>query len=308
MGGRGDIQGFGLDAPIGVGGVGGSGTRLIASILQELGLYIGGDLNEPLDNLWFTLLFKRRAALDCPDAEFVLLLEVFKKAMCGAGALSPEEIRVVEVAAALDREQHDAGWLSQRAESLIRAGSSGLPESSRWGWKEPNTHVVLPRISKFMPRMRYIHVARNGLDMAYSSNQNQPKLWGSRFLGHVAGQGNEAEHASPAAQIDPRYSLKYWVAAHRRILEAGSEMGDRFLVVNYDRLCREPWSELPELIEFAGFEASEERLAAAARHIQPQQGIGRFKRFSREDFDPADVAFVQSIGFDTEWPLQASLP
>jgi Sulfotransferase family len=287
----GNIEIFGLDTPIGVGGVGGSGTRLIAAILQELGFYLGRDLNEPLDNLWFTLLFKRHAALDWSYTEFARVLAIFKKAMCGGGELLPEEIRVIEVAAASDRQQHDANWLSHRAASLVRECSGGSRGNSPWGWKEPNTHVVLPRLNVLMPRMRYIHVTRNGLDMAYGRNQNQPRLWGRRFLG------------IDPIQVDPRYSLKYWVAAHQRILDAGSKMGERFLVVNYDRLCRNPSTELPRLIEFAGLEASGKRLDSASRLIQPQEGIGRFKRFSREDFDPADVAFVRSIGFDTEWPV-----
>ena len=54
--------------PVAVGGVGGSGTRLIAQVLLELGYYLGGDLNESLDNLWFTLLFKRREVLDLTEA------------------------------------------------------------------------------------------------------------------------------------------------------------------------------------------------------------------------------------------------
>jgi hypothetical protein len=48
---------------VAIGGVGGSGTRLGAALLQVLGYYIGDDLNESLDNLWFTLLFKRRSIL-----------------------------------------------------------------------------------------------------------------------------------------------------------------------------------------------------------------------------------------------------
>ena len=285
-----DVQVFGSDVPVAVGGVGGSGTRLIASILRELGFYLGHDVNDALDNLWFTLLFKRHSALDCSETEFARLLEIFKKAMCGAGALSLEEIRLVKAAAAADRKEHDSEWLSHRAESLIRACSAGPREMSSWGWKEPNAHVVLPRIKKLMPQMRYIHVVRNGLDMAYGSNQNQPRLWGSRFVD------------IGVVEVTPRYSLKYWVAVHRRILEAGSEMGDRFLIVNYDLLCQDPSFELPGLIEFVGLKPTEERLAATRGLIQPPDGIGRFKRFSPDDFDSTDVAFVQSIGFDVEWP------
>src|SRR5947207_2715003 len=45
--------------PVAVGGVGGSGTRVVAALLREAGVYLGADLNDSLDNLWFRLLFRR---------------------------------------------------------------------------------------------------------------------------------------------------------------------------------------------------------------------------------------------------------
>ena len=62
-----------------IGGVGGSGTRLIAMIVASLGLNIGNDLNESFDNLTFTLLFKRHNILKISDEEFNKLLILFEK-------------------------------------------------------------------------------------------------------------------------------------------------------------------------------------------------------------------------------------
>jgi hypothetical protein len=45
--------------PVVIGGLGGSGTRLIAAILQHLEFDMGSDLNRTNDNLAFTLLLKR---------------------------------------------------------------------------------------------------------------------------------------------------------------------------------------------------------------------------------------------------------
>ena len=56
--------------PVVIGGVGGSGTRLIAQCLNELGFFLGPDLNEANDNLWFTLLFKRTRILTSSEEEF----------------------------------------------------------------------------------------------------------------------------------------------------------------------------------------------------------------------------------------------
>ncbi len=45
--------------PVAIGGVGGSGTRLVADIVSQCGFYLGSSLNGNLDNLWFTFLLKR---------------------------------------------------------------------------------------------------------------------------------------------------------------------------------------------------------------------------------------------------------
>ncbi len=45
--------------PVIIGGVGGSGTRVIAELLSKIGYYIGNDLNNASDNLLYTLIFKR---------------------------------------------------------------------------------------------------------------------------------------------------------------------------------------------------------------------------------------------------------
>jgi hypothetical protein len=68
-----------------VGGIGGSGTRLIAGLLREVGFDIGPDLNESLDNLTFTLLFKWRAMGDLDDARFADLWRIFEDAMTASG-------------------------------------------------------------------------------------------------------------------------------------------------------------------------------------------------------------------------------
>ena len=46
-------------SPLVIGGLGGSGTRVIAQLVNDLGFYLGSHLNEPLDNLWFTFFLRR---------------------------------------------------------------------------------------------------------------------------------------------------------------------------------------------------------------------------------------------------------
>ncbi len=60
--------------PVVIGGVGGSGTRLIAQILKDLGYFMGNDLNEANDNLLFPLLFKRIEILSSSEEEFLITI------------------------------------------------------------------------------------------------------------------------------------------------------------------------------------------------------------------------------------------
>lgn len=271
--------------PVAVGGTGGSGTRLVAQILQEVGYYIGDDLNPANDNLWFTLLFKRREVVTASDDEMERLTRIFVKGMTRQTGFSEPETGLINTLAATDRDLHSSVWLRQRADSLLSAVHRPV-SSNLWGWKEPNTHIVMDRLPKLLPDMKYVHVVRNGLDMAFSRNQNQLRLWGPLFLG-------SGYHESPY------HSLKFWRRAHERVLFLGARMGARFLFLNYDRLCLDPAGGIRRLLEFLEVNASE----AQARHLTGLVGmrdsIGRFKQYGTQLFDPDDVAFVRQLGFDT---------
>jgi hypothetical protein len=241
-------------SPVAIGGVGGSGTRLVASMLIEMGFAMGTRLNDSLDDLDFTDTFVDAAVPLLPGRDFD---ERVHRYLCSVGARLPQP-------------------------------SAGDPlDATLWGWKEPNTHVFLERLVARIPGMRYIHVMRCGLDMAHSSNRHQLRRWGEMYVGH-------------AIDTSPRYALEYWVTVHRRILETGASMGSRFLLVNYDRLCTQPADHLPTLVRFAGLEPTVDLLARLLPMIAPPNSIGRHREHGLQVFDPADVDYVRSLGFDVD--------
>jgi hypothetical protein len=292
--------------PVAVGGVGGSGTRLIAEVLRQLGYYIGGDLNRAADNLWFTLLFKRVELLSPESESFDRAVEVFRAVMVDRVPLIASQAAWVHSLARAARPQHDAKWLRARVDSLLRTAGQ-VSEARRWqgrlraraarlfradeprrwwGWKEPNTHVFLDRLGAAFPEMKYVHVMRNGLDMAHSPNQNQLRLWGPAFLG------------SNDYTVHPRWSLKYWCAVHRRVIDVGRSMPGRFLLLNYDDYCLAPSRGLELVLTFLGRGVDVRRLRRLESLARPPSSMGRFKHFGVGIFDPEDVAYVKSLGFD----------
>ncbi len=270
--------------PVAIGGIGGSGTRLIAEILLSLGYYMGSDLNQENDNLWFTLLFKRRDVLSATRRELAFCLETFLCRMQGMTDFTPDERQALERLAAVDRGEHPPDWLAMRVATLLTPNPAGRA-LNKWGWKEPNTHVVLDRLAASLPTLRYVHVLRNGLDMAFNSNQNQLAFWGSAFLG------------LPAVPIDPRHSLKYWCRVHRRVLEIADDMPGRFLFLDYDALCQRPAEGIGRLTRFLGESLDPTTLDNLLALVKPTGSIGRFRAHGVTAFDKQDLAFVASLGF-----------
>lgn len=270
--------------PVAIGGVGGSGTRVVASVVRSLGIYMGADLNGAGDNLWFTLLFRRPQLLSTaiePD-EFERGVRIFRDRMAADKRPSADDARWLR--GLIHDRDIDSRWLEQRVKTLCLP-SSAAP-ASRWGWKEPNTHVLLDRLKDVLPGLRYIHVIRNGLDMAYSRNQNQLRTWGAALLGE------------DTIEISPRSSLKFWCAAHRRVFRTAEEMPGSFLLIDFDRLCSAPHAEFERLVAFLGLDAKAADLDALSASIHPPTSIGRHREHVLDRFDPQDVEYVRALGFD----------
>lgn len=273
--------------PVAVGGLGGSGTRLVARLLQELGFFLGGEsVNESQDSLLFTFLFARPEILVTSDQEFRSLLDSFVRSMRTGAPCDPAARHYVRRLWLrwLDDEP-TPGLLAQAR--VLTDGAKSAAQQAPWGWKEPNTFLVLPRLHRFLPGLRYIHVIRNGVDTAYSQNLGQLLRWGPWLL------------SRPVAP-SPADALSYWCAAHRWVLAYAPRLKSRFLLLNFDRLCVDPLAELPALVSFVGLNWNpllEQRLL---RLIQPPPTLGRYRNLGLERFSIDDLNYVESLGFNID--------
>ncbi len=277
---------------IAVGGLGGSGTRVIARMLQMLDIYVGSSLNSKLDNLWFTLLFKRQSwfrAMPEPD-DFFFALSMFRRAMEAglAGNLprnAEERLRTIKVEAG--RAGTSLGLTVTTLEEFLHSRPYNRQRFRGWGWKEPNTHVFLPQIAAAIPNLKYVHVIRNGLDMAFSSNQQQLANWGA-LIGRFDVDG---------VKLSPKMALDFWIAANRRATDIGNVIGpDMFHLLNYDRLCANPEEEIRGLLRFLRLDAHNPDPAPLKQIIAPVS-LGRFRNHPDHGFTPGQFEAVRELGF-----------
>ena len=267
-----------------IGGVGGSGTRLVTRLLQALGINFDGSLNDSLDNLWFTLLFVRRTILLKSDSELAALAWLFNNAMRGGQAVPETLLPMLDEAARHDRGPALRRDVLQAARDSLLGARAPAAEAAAWGWKQPNSQVMVPQLRRCFPGMKYIYVVRNGLDMALSYNQNQLMyFWGDLML-----EGDTAP--------TPANSLRYWVASYRRILDARAAAPDAIYILDYDQLCREPLPALETLADFLQV-AGADLKGVAAEVIVPAT-TGRHRAVQMSQFHPADLQFVRDMGFE----------
>ncbi len=265
-------------APVAIGGLGGSGTRVVAQLLKELGFFLGADLNESLDNLWFTFLFKRPAILTADPAEVEVLIEAFTQRMSSEQRLPESVTACVKQLILEDRSpEFTKDWSEHRAASLLQ--ESPVTCKTPWGWKEPNTHLLILPLKRVVPSLKYVHVTRNGLDLAFSANQNQLRLWGPHIIG-------------PACEVSPFYALRYWRMVEERVESIADQLGPDFLLLNFDKLCVTPEPELSRLLDFVGISATVDQRRQLLCSLRKPPTLGRFRDHDLGQFDPEDFAFA----------------
>ncbi len=229
--------------PIVIGGVGGSGTRIVAELLLNLRFYLGNDLNEANDNLLYTLLLKRPRwfyRYRNNTRQLAIGFNLLKKVLCSNQRFSIQEWLFLQQAlismSMYGHNQQGDGkgtWSLMRLQKIFHQQIS--TDFIGWGWKEPNSHLLLKPLANFFCGLKYIHVIRHGLDMAYSQNQQQFYNWAALYGVNIPASASEI----------PLAAFRYWLAANEQAVRVGEQLGEqRFLLVNFDQLCMTPQSEI----------------------------------------------------------------
>ena len=280
---------------IAIGGIGGSGTRLIADIVMKFGFYMGASLNKSLDNLWFTLLFQRPGwfARFPADDDIVAALRLFHRAMTTglSGTISIRDADFIHsLVRDLEQAAHGTGADRKTAEKLIASMPSKQGAPVGWGWKEPNSHIFLPQIVSEFAGIKYIYVIRNGLDMAFSNNTNQIRNWGK----YICGISIIDEFVSE------KMMLEYWIFANKRAIEIGKkQLNDKFMIINYNNFCRSSLDELQKLAEFLNIKADKNIIKKILNTIKPIT-INRFEKNDLSIFTKKQIESVREFGFDVD--------
>lgn len=237
---------------------GGSGTRAVAAVLEEAGVFLGPDQNRAKDALTMKPFLRKWPERYLADSGWV------DATLTGQPRADLPDPRMM---AELDE--------------AITNGREGIPSpSARWGWKAPRTMLVFPAICARFPDLHVIHVVRDGRDMAYSRNQGQLDA-----VGHVV-LAEEMSAMPRAVRSAAMWSRMNLAAARygRRII------GDRHLVIRYEDLCGDPRRTVELTLRHAELELPDYLIDQAATSIRASDSVGRWR-----DQDPDEVEQVKAV-------------
>jgi hypothetical protein len=225
-------------APLVIGATGGSGTRVVARIAIRAGYDLGRDLNPAADALafqtfhdvWINRFFAiTRNNRSLSSAESAKMKADFEKALA----------------------QH-------------RLGST---VADRWGWKAPRSIYLLPFLHARFPNLKFIHVIRDGRDMAFSKNRNQLRKHGRVVLTWWE------RNFYPS----PLRSILLWQRVNLEAAEYGeTQLRQSYCRVRFEDLCQQPVEIVRQLVRF--LDGNVDDAAAIAREeILPPSSVGRWR-------------------------------
>lgn len=244
--------GVAQSAPLVIGATGGSGTRVLARIAKHAGYNLGSNVNASEDALEFYAFH---------DA----WINPFTKAQRSGQVMS--------------------SWQTARMiEEFYAALARHIPEAERrgtlWGWKAPRSIYLLPFLSNECPYLKFIHLLRDGRDMALSSNQNQLSKHGEAVL-----TLRERLFRSTAER-----SMLLWEKVNLFAADFGeARMPENYLLVRFEDLCAQPLETTTRVLDFLGTTIDPAPIARS--EITPPKSLGRWRECS-----PRSIAKLERAG------------
>lgn len=271
---------------IAIGALGGSGTRAVAKVFEDAGIFIGDNLNEPLDNLIFTRLFKNPEWNKTASQEEInFRFSVFEQYMRGEQLDFKSFSELLKVS--------KSNKLSSSAISfyfkVLRKRKVLETPREVWGWKEPNTQIYIEEILDYFPNLKYIHVVRNGLDMAFSSNKQQLNNWYWKF------------NIGKDFKLNENFNqLNYWIFSTKKMMEIAEKdkYKNRILILNHTNFCSNPKEEIDRMFAFCDIELPEEQLAVIYEIPADKGSNDRYKNYDLSEFTTEQLSFVENVGFN----------
>ncbi len=204
-----------------------SGSRLLALLLTEAGIFMGAHRNESEDSLDVLALVEHLVRCYYPDYA----------RLRSAG-----------------RATRDVG---RRVRECFDAHLEGFDRTSTaaWGWKLCESGYALPILARLFRRLRVVHLVRDGRDVAFCDHRApDDPFWRKIYFDtdQIATWRGLRLTGPSYRRRSHLYNAVHWSNAVRVGRAYGSMLGERYLEVRYEDLCADFAATAERVLRFAG--------------------------------------------------------
>jgi len=205
-----------------------SGSRLLAHLIEESGVFMGAHQNDSKDSLDVLKLVEHLVTRYYPD-----YTPLWDGRAAGDTELPP-----------LVRE-------------IFASHLSGLSTNERWGWKLCETSYILPVVDFLFPNAKYIHLIRDGRDVAFCDHRapNRP-FWKKIYFNtdRIATWRGLEFHSRDYESRSHVYNAMHWVNSIMVGRFYSAMLRERCLEVRYEDLCGDFENTARRVLSFLGLE------------------------------------------------------
>jgi hypothetical protein len=243
------------EQPVVVMGRGHSGTRIVAWALVELGIRMG--------------TIKAKATGDCQDRRFT-------------GTIKKLARRTLHLAATATPNQRDLHTFQKAVHKYLDWMGDISPA---WGWKFPETYLIGNIVEATFPDARYIHMIRDGRDLAFKMHLTDDP---NRGLGRAL-----LKHLNAVDKPDYFQAALSWDFQVRRFSTLAAELGDRLHTLTFEALCRNPIGEMEKIASFLDVPMTND----CRNYLKDEVNPTKVAQFRKEN--AAKVAEVENLLSET---------
>jgi len=265
-----------------------SGTSLTVRLLKDLGIHIGNRLSRDAEAIYFQLINRRiynSVGSKWND------INAIQKAMHSEQFIQEQADRVLDVLFPTHSINPRAGIVEYFGPHLWKALSQG--KTIDWAWKDPRTTFTFPIWLRVFPQARFLHVVRNGIDVAISTHRRTHKQR-RNLLKRVL-----RFDYSPLT-LDFIYCFHLWEEYISFVIEnKGIISSNRYLELRYENLLAKPEEALRQITNFMEYPIKEDLLYAACTQINQERLYNSKNAKPYQDVIPAlaDRPIMQSLGY-----------
>ncbi|OHB70789.1 MAG: hypothetical protein A2W17_03075 [Planctomycetes bacterium RBG_16_41_13] len=237
-----------------------SGTTMLASLLEQLGLFIGTKKQENDESLFFFklndwLLRQANATWDNPH-NFTFINAVFKE-------------RVIRVL-----KQHLKGM--RRLEYLgfgkfLRYGDIRHIDFP-WGWKDPRNTFTIDIWKDIFPHPKLLHIYRNPIDVANSARKREIEIqdnfkntWKCFFKERLV--FGKAFYQDSVRLQNIQEGILLWKDYVQKTFSLEKEWKESILHIRYETFLDHPAEILEKIVRFINLPADVSAIHAVSRNV-----------------------------------------